>query len=472
MTLKVISKSTNPLEDKILNSRVFYPTIEERLSKLDDIKPNFSVNRDLDAGKVAAIKKEIQETGEIKPLFMDKGGLVDGHHRYAALKELEAEMVPVFYFDGDLKNVPEFVRRALAEDYGINKESLEVIEKRDDFEKAQKRHQRVSKLGKPYWAGSEAKNDEDNNSLTFSAEEIQDIQSEPEASSDVIFDMKKDDKFVQKIVPIEMIDFEYNIGDYKNLDEDITIISSLMESYGQDRDIPGIVIDENGEIMDGIHRFIAQKELGFTKIPVFVRKSSAKTGKEDLKKKLKQLEEEHHRLIKERASSDKLTNIVKRKKEVSKQLYPVIISVEEKRDLYGKPIGFYGDIDFWKANNGWYDATIFHDNSRGFADPNELGKKLGVHFREGGGSSHLTFTPTIENIKKVESALKKAGYKVEIKKDIDKSLYDNIKQGKISKEDKEKLKQMGERLETQKEVKDQWPRRYSSGKVGQVNKRK
>jgi len=340
MTLKVISKSTNPLENKILTNRIFYPTIEERLSLLDSIKPNFSVNRDLDAGKVAAIKKKIQETGEIKPLFMDKGGLVDGHHRYAALKELEAEMVPVFYFDGDLKNVPEFVLRALAEDYGINEDSLKVVTDRD-FEKAQKRHQRTSKTGKVFQAG------EGNQSVHYSQEE-------------------------------------------------------------------------------------------FTRLPA-------------LKK---------YKAIKEKA--EEITNSLKIKK-VSGKYQSAKYDVEgtpyqiqysprkvEKRYLAGR--GKARAVDAYVTG-----YQVWDKRKTAGVDREELGQP----------------TKTIQDAKRSIGFMIARGEEYfNPRNSVDKSLFEDIKEGKVTKEDKEKMKHMGERVATQKEVKDQWPRSYSSGKVGQVNRKK
>ena len=126
MTLKVIDRFRFEKSDNDYHKI----KITKEKVKLEEIKPNFSVNRDLDASKVKEIKEKIQKTGRIKPLFIDDKGLIDGHHRYAALLELRIDTVPVFYYEGDFSELPDKLQKKVAKKYHINRESLNTANRR------------------------------------------------------------------------------------------------------------------------------------------------------------------------------------------------------------------------------------------------------------------------------------------------------------------------------------------------------
>jgi hypothetical protein len=108
----------------------------------------------------------------------------------------------------------------------------------------------------------------------YTLEEVQKIQSKKGFfSSDIIFDSHPSDKFELMNVPINFVKNPSSYQDYQkhNMDEDISIVDKLMRLYLNGENVTPIVIDENGKIMDGIHRYVAQKELGAMDIQVFKR---------------------------------------------------------------------------------------------------------------------------------------------------------------------------------------------------------
>lgn len=112
----------------------------------------------------------------------------------------------------------------------------------------------------------------------FTLKDVEKIQTKEKVySSDIIFDANKDDKFVIEKVRLNDITIGHNknlsLDDYKklNMDEDIIITEVLIDKIDNNIDIVPIVVDENYEIMDGIHRYVAYKELKFNKIFAFVR---------------------------------------------------------------------------------------------------------------------------------------------------------------------------------------------------------
>jgi len=133
--LKTISQSKNPIQKAIV--------IRKKIADIDNIRPNFSVNRDLKASKIGNIKHDIQDNGEIKPLFVDDNGLIDGHHRYAALLELGKKKVPVYELKGNLGKLPKSVQDKIADKYNINSESLAVANSRDVNKSLENFHQKA-----------------------------------------------------------------------------------------------------------------------------------------------------------------------------------------------------------------------------------------------------------------------------------------------------------------------------------------
>ena len=127
-----------------------------------------------------------------------------------------------------------------------------------------------------------------------------------------------------------------------------------------------------------------------------------------LKKELEKLKKKHIKLIESHAPSVELHKMVVIKQKISKELYPVILERSDFNKLECQ-------INFVKANNGWYDDDIFHKERNGINIPNEIGKKIYIHFMEGGGSGNLYFILNEENLKIVIDTLKKHKYKVEVK---------------------------------------------------------
>lgn len=107
---------------------------------------------------------------------------------------------------------------------------------------------------------------------------LQKIQSNYSWSSDTIFGANPSDNFELVEIPIKSIKIDNKIPKVdllfyitNGLHEDINIVEELVDKYSSDKEISPIVIDENNNIMDGIHRYVAQKELGYETIKVYKR---------------------------------------------------------------------------------------------------------------------------------------------------------------------------------------------------------
>lgn len=70
--------------------------------KIDDVRPNdYNPNR-LPPEMFAKLKAEIQRVGFLQPILIDKNGIIiDGEHRWKALKELGAPKIPVIRLEID-----------------------------------------------------------------------------------------------------------------------------------------------------------------------------------------------------------------------------------------------------------------------------------------------------------------------------------------------------------------------------------
>ena len=103
------------------------------------------------------------------------------------------------------------------------------------------------------------------NSDIISAEELQKIQSNGKASSDIVFGIKKSDTFKLVNVPINSINapkfLSLKFYEKKNLDEDINIVRRIIKAIKNNEEITPFVIDSNNKIMYGLHRFVAFKFL-------------------------------------------------------------------------------------------------------------------------------------------------------------------------------------------------------------------
>lgn len=131
----------------------------------------------------------------------------------------------------------------------------------------------------------------------YNLEDVQKVQSKDFSSSDIIFDTKPNDKFILTKVNINDIIEKHeslSLDQYKDddLDEDIHIVASLIDSIVNEKDITPIVIDENNKILDGLHRFVAYRELyehyGYDfpwdgSLPVYKRIKEERSMNEDYK---------------------------------------------------------------------------------------------------------------------------------------------------------------------------------------------
>lgn len=103
---------------------------------------------------------------------------------------------------------------------------------------------------------------------------FQGVQKLQKGSSDVIFGGSAKDRFKKITIPLKKIKNKHAPLAWwkkRGLDEDVAIITRLMQAIKNKADIPPIVIDENFKIMDGLHRFYAHKELDLNSIQVFQR---------------------------------------------------------------------------------------------------------------------------------------------------------------------------------------------------------
>jgi len=103
-----VTKFRGQLRDLVFKVNALNKQSKAHMENLDELLPN-PFNRNLQREKINHIKEAIKESGEIKPLVIteiltDDGTahmLIDGHHRYVALKELGYTEVPAVMADED-----------------------------------------------------------------------------------------------------------------------------------------------------------------------------------------------------------------------------------------------------------------------------------------------------------------------------------------------------------------------------------
>lgn len=100
---------------------------------------------------------------------------------------------------------------------------------------------------------------------TFTLDDIQKHQQTNRPSSDIIFGAKDEDTFTKLQIPINSIKAPKGLSlsyyKKKGLDEDIYIVEKLMRLIDNGTMITPLVLDENNKIMDGLHRYVAYKEM-------------------------------------------------------------------------------------------------------------------------------------------------------------------------------------------------------------------
>lgn len=99
----------------------------------------------------------------------------------------------------------------------------------------------------------------------ISMDDVQKMQSMHKPSSDIIFGATPEDKFKEIKLELNEIKAPKNLNlDFykkKGLDEDVYIVEKLMRLINSGVEINHIVVDENNKIMDGLHRYVAHKEM-------------------------------------------------------------------------------------------------------------------------------------------------------------------------------------------------------------------
>lgn len=112
----------------------------------------------------------------------------------------------------------------------------------------------------------------------FTYGEVKKMQSQGSMSADILFGISGDSTFKLKDVPIDEITIDtrpitISLEWYRkhHMDEDIDIIEKLMKMYENGEDVTPIVLNSEMDISDGIHRCVAQKELGRKVIKAFVQ---------------------------------------------------------------------------------------------------------------------------------------------------------------------------------------------------------
>lgn len=99
----------------------------------------------------------------------------------------------------------------------------------------------------------------------ISMDDVQKMQSMHKPSSDIIFGAEPEDKFKEIKIELSNIKAPKNLSlDFykkKNLDEDVYIVEKLMRLIDSGIEINPIVVDEHNKIMDGLHRYVAHKEM-------------------------------------------------------------------------------------------------------------------------------------------------------------------------------------------------------------------
>jgi hypothetical protein len=107
--------------------------------------------------------------------------------------------------------------------------------------------------------------------MIYSLSDVQKFQSKNFMSSDIIFDSDDSDKFELVEIPIENIKLNNKKINFGPLtDEDKYIVKKLKILYKKGNVNP-FVVDENNNIMDGIHRYQTEKILKHKLVRVFRR---------------------------------------------------------------------------------------------------------------------------------------------------------------------------------------------------------
>lgn len=112
----------------------------------------------------------------------------------------------------------------------------------------------------------------ENSKKLYTTKELESIQDINVMSANTIFGAKENDLFYLTSLNINEIkennlDLRWYIK--RDMDEDVNIIEKLMGLYEKGIKINPIIVDVDNSIMDGIHRYVAQKELKYTVIKVF-----------------------------------------------------------------------------------------------------------------------------------------------------------------------------------------------------------
>jgi len=162
---------------------------------------------------------------------------------------------------------------------------------------------------------------------------------------------------------------------------------------------------------------------GGTDIPgqVFDKLKGSDTTKQ-IVSKLDALDKQHDHLLEDKSRpwedrKKEISTVLKQKKELAKQIYPVKIELRADRDILGRSTGkVQGVINFRNPYNDWYDEQVFNKTVAGRNAFNDTGKKIGAYFGESLGSANIGFNPSEENIKIAKQALESQGYKVEVLK--------------------------------------------------------
>jgi hypothetical protein len=115
-----------------------------------------------------------------------------------------------------------------------------------------------------------------NESSEITRDELQKLQGVGSQSSNVFFG-GSDKPFEIKMVKVRDITINgkkpgLTLNWYRkhDMDEDLSIISYLIKKYKEGYVNP-IVLTKDLDIMDGIHRYVAQKELGKNEISAYVQ---------------------------------------------------------------------------------------------------------------------------------------------------------------------------------------------------------
>jgi len=112
---------------------------------------------------------------------------------------------------------------------------------------------------------------------SFSYQDVVDKQSQGYMSSDIFFGGNKND-FQLKEVDLKDITINgkksrvsLSFYDRHDLDEDVSIVNKLLRMYRNGDNVHPIVLTKDLDIMDGVHRYVALKELKKKNIKAFVQ---------------------------------------------------------------------------------------------------------------------------------------------------------------------------------------------------------